>query len=113
MAKDVLPEWIGACDDEPHWVPDRLQHRSQQDCYVIAITRAQFQHALRRMEHFYTEGILGVAYVLLHPLEQRLDLPQIVFGSDCSLEKDVDSCLADMEIFCPLFDQVADMLDRL
>jgi hypothetical protein len=65
------------------------------------------------MEYFYAEGILGVAHVPLHPLEQRLDLPQIIFGSDCSLEKDVDSCLADIEIFCPLFDQVADMLDRL
>jgi hypothetical protein len=113
MAKEVLPEWIGSAEHQPHGMPDGLQHRAQQDGHVVAVARAQLQHALCRVEHLHPEGILGIADVLLDPLEQRLGLSQVIFGLDPSLEQYIDGRLAYMEILRTLLYEVDDMLDGL
>ena len=86
VAKEVLPEWIGSGEHQPHRMPDRLQHRPKQDGHVVAVAGAQLQHASLRSAALPLGKVsLDVAHVLLHPLEQCLDLAQVIFGFDCSL----------------------------
>jgi hypothetical protein len=113
MGEKVPPEWVGSGEHQPHGMPDRLQHRAQQDGHVVAVARAQFQHTLRRVQDLHPERVLGVADVLLDPLEQRLGLPQVIFGLDPPLEQYIDGRLAYMEILRTLLYEVDDMLDGL
>jgi len=87
--------------------------RSQQDGHIVAVARAQFQNSSGRVQYLQPEGVLGVPHVLLYPLEQRLDLSQVIVGPDSPVEEDIYRLLSDIEILHTLTNQRLNVLEGL
>lgn len=64
------------------------------------------------MEHLYLNRVLGIPDMLLDPLEEGLDLCQVVLGLDLLLQQDVDGLLANIKIFRSGSNQRLYMLNR-
>src|SRR5437867_253487 len=94
--------------DQTHGVTGRQQHRAKQDRHVVAVARPKFEHAPRRVQELDAEDVACVADVAAHPVEQRGDFAEAVLGRDAINPEDLDRALADIEIFCPLADELRD-----
>ena len=106
-------EWSRADDHKPGGMPDGLQHRSKQDGHIVAVAGAQLQNSSGRVQYLQPKGILGIPHVLLYPLEERLDLSQVILGPDFLVEEDVDRLLSNVEILHTLTNQSLNVLDGL
>ena len=96
---------VGTGEHQPDRMPNRLEHRAQQDRHVVTVSSLELEHAAGSVQHFDPERILGVSYAALNPLEQRLDLSAVVLGTDPAGQQDVDRPLPHVKIFSALTNQ--------
>jgi hypothetical protein len=63
------------------------------------------------VQYFQAERILCVTDVPLYPLEEGLNLAEVIFGGDFPLKENIDRLLADVEILYALADERLNMLE--
>ncbi len=95
-------------EDQPGGVPSGNKHGPQKDCHVVAIARPQFQHPPSAVQQFHTKDIPRIPDVASHPVEQRPNLSDSVFGPNTIAAKDLNCLLADIEVLCPVLNQPSD-----
>ena len=110
MTEEAGAKRIRTGQHQPHRMPDRFEHRAEQDGHVVAIAGPEREHPAGRVQYLDPIGIPGVPHVPLHPFEQGLDLAQVVLGPDTARKQNVDGVLPDVEILGALPNQSPDVL---
>ena len=64
------------------------------------------------MEHLHLKRVLGITDMLLDPLEEGVDLGQVVLGLDLLLQQNVNGPLANIKVFRSGSDQRLYVLNR-
>lgn len=91
--------------------PDRMtcgfEHGTKQYGHVIAIARFQFDHPPGGMQQLNLKNVSRVTDVSPHPIKERADFAETIFGPHVVIPKNLNGFLPDVKIFCAIADQTA------
>lgn len=113
MGEQILFSRIEPDEHEAHRMANRYKHGAEQDGHIITISSSQFDHPSRRVQQLDTIDVTCVTYIAFHPLKERTNFTQIIFGPDTALPQKTDGRLSHAKVSRAGSDQICNQLDSL